>query len=77
MPRKPPVASVIHDLVTAHGIDRATEIAEALTGRTGRLALRVPAEKDRAYRAAAKAAGLSVSRWIERACDGMLKRDGR
>jgi len=75
MPRRKRLSTpdLVRELVTAHGLDRATEIAEALHGRGARLALRLPAAKDRAYRVAAKAAGLSISRWIERACDAAVK----
>ena len=76
MPRKP-VATLIHDLVTAHGIDRATEIAEALTGRRANLNVRMPAAKLAIWRAEAKRRGMTFTAWLERACDGMLKRGGR
>lgn len=74
MPRKPPVADLIRELVTAHGLDRAEEIAHALGAREGRIGLRVPAAKRDGYMAAAKRAGVPLSRWIERACDAALKR---
>ena len=74
MPRKPPVATLVRELVTAHGLDRATEIAEALGGKSSNLCVRISAARLAAWKADAKRRGITLTAWLERAGDAALKR---
>lgn len=43
--------------------------------RAVQLGIRATAEQARAYREAAKAAGVSLGRWMRAACDAMVRRE--